>query len=59
MYTSIKVWQELEKHDSEFSFTAAVAGFHVVTTSWTASKHEHSNAEDPVLRSLSESTELH
>ena len=53
MYTSIKVWQELEKDDSEFSFTAAVTGVHVYRSQWLPhlgqrlnTEREHGNAED-------------
>ena len=51
--TQVLIWQELEKYDSEFSFTAAVTGFHVYHRVWLPhlgqrlnTEREHGNAED-------------
>ena len=51
MYTSIEVWQELEKEDSEFSFTAVVAGFHVYRSVWLPHLGERINTNTATLRS--------
>ena len=61
MYTSIKVWQEVREDGSEFSFTAAVRGFHVYHRVWLphvgqclSAEKEHGNAEDHFAIAITE-----
>ena len=50
VYTSIEVWQELEKEDSEFSFTAVVAGFHVYRSVWLPHLGQRLNTNTATLK---------
>ena len=59
--TQVLIWQELEKYDSEFSFTAVVTGFHVYRRVWLphlgqrlSMEREHGNAGDHIAITVRE-----